>query len=69
MAAILAGIRTGLRAIGFTIASRDVIVREQSYDSLDTLAELTDQTCADLVTLIRHPDPLICPLESGLPLI
>jgi hypothetical protein len=55
MAAIVAGMRTGLRAIGFTIASSDEIVDEQGYDSLEALAELTDQTCADLVTLIRRP--------------
>jgi hypothetical protein len=55
MAAILAGMRTGLRAIGFTIASSDEIVDEQGYDSLTALAELTDQTCADLVALIRRP--------------
>jgi hypothetical protein len=55
MAAILAGMRTGLRAIGFTIAASDEIVDEQGYDSLTALAELTDQTCADLVSLIRKP--------------
>jgi hypothetical protein len=52
MAAIAAGMRTGLRAIGFTIASSDEIVDKQGYDSLEALAELTDQTCANLVTLI-----------------
>jgi hypothetical protein len=55
MAAILAGMHTGLRSIGFTIAASDEIVDEQGYDSLTALAELTDQTCADLVALIRKP--------------
>jgi hypothetical protein len=55
MAAINAGMRTGLRAIGFTIAASDEIVNGQGYDSLSALAELTDQTCADLVALIRRP--------------
>jgi hypothetical protein len=55
MAAILAGMRTGLRSIGFTIAASDEIVDKQGYDSLTALAELTDQTCADLVALIRKP--------------
>jgi hypothetical protein len=55
MAAIVAGMRTGLRAIGFTVASSDEIVGEQGYDSLGALAELTDETCADLITLIRRP--------------
>ena len=55
MAAILAGMRTGLRAIGFTIASSDEIVAKQGYDSLTALAELTDDTCTDLIALIRRP--------------
>jgi hypothetical protein len=55
MAAILAGMPTGLRAIGFTIAASNKIVDEQGYDSLTALAELTDQTCANLVPLIRKP--------------
>jgi hypothetical protein len=55
MAAIVAGMKTGLRAIGFSNASSDEIVDEQGYDSLTALAELTDQTCIDLVTLIRRP--------------
>jgi hypothetical protein len=55
MAAIVAGMKTGLRAIGFTAASSDEIVDEQGYDSLIALAELTDQTCIDLITLIRRP--------------
>ncbi len=55
MAATLAGMRTGLRAIGFTIASSNKIVDEQGYDDLTVLAELTDQTCIDLITLIRRP--------------
>jgi hypothetical protein len=53
MAAITAGMKNGLRAIGFTIASSDEIVDKQGYDSLTALAELTDQTCIDLVSLIR----------------
>jgi uncharacterized membrane protein YgcG len=77
MAAITAGMRTGLRAIGFTIAASDEIVDDQGYDSLTALAELTDQTCADLVTLIRRPggtianpvlpaagDPLLPPIAN-----
>jgi hypothetical protein len=77
MAAITAGMRTGLRAIGFTIAASDEILDEQGYDSLTALAELTDQTCADLVTLIRRPggtianpvlpaagDPLLPPIAN-----
>ena len=55
MAAILAGMRTGLRAIGFTIASSNEIVDEQGYNDLTALAELTDQTCTDLIMLIRRP--------------
>jgi hypothetical protein len=55
MAAVAAGMRTGLHAIGFTIASSDEIVNEQGYDSLTAMAELTDQTCTDLITLIRRP--------------
>jgi hypothetical protein len=55
MAAVVAGMHSGLRAIGFTIASSDEIVDEQGYNSLTALAELTDQTCTDLITLIRQP--------------
>ncbi len=51
----MAGMRTGLPSIGFTIAASDEIVDKQGYDSLTALAELTDQTCADLVSLIRKP--------------
>jgi hypothetical protein len=47
MAAILAAMRTGLRAIGSTIAASDQIVDKQGYNSLTALAELTDQTCAN----------------------
>jgi hypothetical protein len=53
--ACLAGMRTGLWAVGFTIASSDKIVDKQGYNSLTALAELTDQTCADLVALIQKP--------------
>jgi hypothetical protein len=72
MAAITAGMKTGFRAIGFTVAASDEIVDEQGYDSLDALAELNDQTCTDLVTLIRRPggtianpgDPLLPPIAN-----
>jgi hypothetical protein len=67
MAALLAGMRTGLRAIGFTIAASDEIVDEQGYDSLTALAELTDHTCADLVTLIRRPGGTIPNPTDGQP--
>jgi hypothetical protein len=59
MAAIVAGMKTGLRAIGFTVASSDEIVDEQGYDSLAALAELMDQTCIDLISLIRRPGDTI----------
>jgi hypothetical protein len=71
MAAILAGMPTGLWAIGVTIAASDKIVDEQGYDSLTALAELTDQTCPNLLALIRKPggtipDPDL--LAAGSPL-
>jgi hypothetical protein len=52
MAAILAGMRTGLRAIGFTMASSNEMVDKQGYNDLTALAELTDQRCTNLITLI-----------------
>jgi hypothetical protein len=77
MAAIVAGMRSGLWAIGFTNDASDEIVDEQGYDSIIALAELTDQTCADLVTFIRRPggtianpvlpaagDPLLPPIAN-----
>jgi hypothetical protein len=67
MAAILAGMRTSLWAVGFTIAASDEIVDEQGYDSLTALAELTDQTCADLVALIQKPGGTIPNPDSPAP--
>jgi hypothetical protein len=55
MSVIVAGMKTGLQVIGFIIASSDEIIDEQGYDSLTTVAELKDQTCTDLVTLISRP--------------
>jgi hypothetical protein len=59
MAATLAGMCTGLRAIGFTITSSSEIVDEQGYNYLTALAKLTDQTCTNLITLIRRPGGMI----------
>jgi hypothetical protein len=68
----VADMPTGLCAIGFTIASSDEIVDKQGYDSLTALAELTDQTCTDLITLIRRPGGTIpnpTQLPAGAPLL
>jgi hypothetical protein len=72
MAAIVAGMRSGLRAIGFTIESSTEIVDKQGYDDLVALAELTDQTCTNLITLIRCPGgtlPNPVALPAGAPLL
>ena len=58
MSAILEGILTGIWAIVFTIASINKIVDEQGYERLTALAEWIDQTCANLVTLIKRPREL-----------
>jgi hypothetical protein len=36
------------------MASNKIVI-EQGYDSLTALAELTDQTCTNLIILIRRP--------------
>jgi hypothetical protein len=53
MAAINAGMRNGLIALGFSQAAAAAVVNDQGYDSLDALAELTDDTIVDLISTIR----------------
>jgi hypothetical protein len=55
MATNQAGMRNALAAIGFTQAAALEVVTGQGYDSLDTLAELTDDTISDLISTVRKP--------------
>jgi hypothetical protein len=47
--------RNGLTGIGFSAAAATEILVAQGYDSLTTLAELTDKTIKDLVATLRKP--------------
>ena len=72
MAAHLAGVRNGLIGLGFSQAAANAITAEQGYDSLESIAELTDTTIVDLVTTIRKPggtipNPAIPPVPPTIP--
>jgi hypothetical protein len=66
MAAINAGMRNGLTALGFSLAAAAAVVDDQGYDSLEALAELTDDTIVDLISTIRKPGGTI-PNPAGIP--
>jgi hypothetical protein len=73
LAANQAGMQNALVAIGFTQAGAALeVVTYQGYDSLDTLAELTDATISDLISTVRKPggtiaNPAAPPIPPRIP--
>jgi hypothetical protein len=51
--------RNGLTGIGSSAAAATEILVAQGYDSLTTLAELTNETIKDLITTLRKPSGTI----------